>query len=334
MYYSSFDDLRAQYLFELKQDPIEQILYHYTSPGGFDGIILNDNKTPTFWFSRYDCLNDITEGNNITEIYRSVIDELLSYEDWDAVFLNHIRNVKPADQAFFLAELSEEEKQKTGVESIVEVSETDTYLLCFSKEPDDLSMWRYYVKDDEYNGFNIGIDSVLLSSFFSSKPSLQGFKFRLIDVIYDDVIKRNYIKQFIESVYAAFLIEETNSASDSIEKAQTIISEFLSTVRFYFKNDHFKNEKEVRAVITIPKDVIWGAKEQFIPEIKYRRTKAYTIPYFEMPIEDNTIVASVTIGPLDVSKTVKQKQCAIVKEQLEAFYPEAEVRVSDVPIRY
>lgn len=101
MYYSSFDDLRAQYLFELKQDPIEQTLYHYTSPGGFDGILLNDNKTPTFWFSRYDCLNDITEGNNIKEIYRSVIDELLSYEDWDAVFSNHIRNVKPADQAFF-----------------------------------------------------------------------------------------------------------------------------------------------------------------------------------------------------------------------------------------
>ena len=39
-----------------KSDPI----YHYTSPQGLLGILQPDN--PVLWFSRYDALNDKTEG--------------------------------------------------------------------------------------------------------------------------------------------------------------------------------------------------------------------------------------------------------------------------------
>ena len=57
---------------ERKCFSIPDIIYHYTSPDGMINII--DKKE--IWFSRFDSLNDISEGKYINDIYNMVIDNL------------------------------------------------------------------------------------------------------------------------------------------------------------------------------------------------------------------------------------------------------------------
>ena len=45
---------------------------------------------------------------------------------------------------------------------IIWSEEYETYLCCFSKASDDLAMWNYYIKNDGYDGYCIGLQSNIL----------------------------------------------------------------------------------------------------------------------------------------------------------------------------
>ncbi len=53
-------------------------IFHYTSPNGFNSILFDDKKEKvTLWASRYDCLNDMSEGTIASHIYKEVCKKLL-----------------------------------------------------------------------------------------------------------------------------------------------------------------------------------------------------------------------------------------------------------------
>ena len=52
------------------------ILYHYTSTKNINSILSAKNNKIILWASRYNCLNDITEGNLIKEIYSKACESL------------------------------------------------------------------------------------------------------------------------------------------------------------------------------------------------------------------------------------------------------------------
>ena len=54
----------------------ENDLFHYTSPTGFSSIMSGDLEQVTLWASRYDCLNDASEGTVVEEVYQEVCKEL------------------------------------------------------------------------------------------------------------------------------------------------------------------------------------------------------------------------------------------------------------------
>lgn len=54
----------------------ERDLFHYTSPAGFSSILLGDQEKVTLWASRYDCLNDASEGHVVEEVFQEVCREL------------------------------------------------------------------------------------------------------------------------------------------------------------------------------------------------------------------------------------------------------------------
>jgi hypothetical protein len=49
-------------------------VYHYTSPDGLLGILNEDGIR--LWFSKYDCLNDASEGQEIVKYYQSACKSL------------------------------------------------------------------------------------------------------------------------------------------------------------------------------------------------------------------------------------------------------------------
>ena len=50
-------------------------MFHYTSPQGFQSILFGDRFDTVLWASRYDCLNDASEGTK-----KRITDKCMSYE--------------------------------------------------------------------------------------------------------------------------------------------------------------------------------------------------------------------------------------------------------------
>ena len=101
--------------------------------------------------------------------------------------------------------------------------------------------------------------------------------------------------------------------------------QFLNNCSLIFKNSSFQHEEEIRAVITIPKEI----KERRF-EIKYRPVNGYIVPYIEVPFPKE-IIKEITIGPLLKDKIALNTVIDLLKSR---GYDSVEVLNSNIPIRY
>ena len=72
-----FVALRQRILSEVRTGEI----YHYTSPAGMQSILFGNSESIVLWASRYDCLNDASEGRVAMPVYQEVCDELKQHGD-------------------------------------------------------------------------------------------------------------------------------------------------------------------------------------------------------------------------------------------------------------
>jgi len=110
-----------------------------------------------------------------------------------------------------------------------------------------------------------------------------------------------------------------------MEDIKRDLSLSIAELQFCFKDEHFSHEKEVRAILKIPKD------RDISNELttKYRTGNGYIIPYVEVPVPKEAIT-SVTVGPL-LEKELAKKN---VKEMLESRGYSCDVYTSEIPIRF
>ena len=83
MYDDFFDlnDLIENFIFEgyMPQKYNDEI-YHYTSSNAFISILSKNSENLTLRASRYDCMNDYSEGTVAEEVYYEACNELLKQE--------------------------------------------------------------------------------------------------------------------------------------------------------------------------------------------------------------------------------------------------------------
>lgn len=287
-------------------------IYHYTSPQGLLGIL--ENKQVVFWFSRYDCMNDISEGKNVLEVYKDVCSELISEKKMEVDFVEVIKRIEVDDRELFVAYSQENEMFN------VRSSFAEKYICCFSKNQDSLPMWNYYTKSGRYEGYNIGV------SFFETQhKGIQeyfgkDYSFRLYRVIYNEDDKKSVLRKEIEECY-----EKYKSGFVSLNSIKTVLIQLLNNCSLIFKNNSFQHEEEIRAVITIPKE---SKKRRF--DIKYRPVNGYIVPYIEVSFPKE-IISEITVGPLLKDKIALNTMNDLLKSR---GYDSVEVFNSDIPIRY
>ena len=139
MWINQLDDISLK----IKRD---SIVFHYTSPDGLLGII--KNKKIQLRFGRVDCLNDYSEGQEILEIYRQVCEDLHDEGKIDESFFKKIITITPDTKTWF--------NLKTEYGTSGRKIERVCYVCCFSRKKDSLPMWNYYVKNNKYQGYNLG----------------------------------------------------------------------------------------------------------------------------------------------------------------------------------
>lgn len=289
----------------------ETDLFHYTSPTGFSSIMSGDLEQVTLWASRYDCLNDASEGTVVEEVYQEVCKELRDRDEITEYLYQLFIKVKTART--ILLSYNKDEKIK------ITRPECDRYLCSFSKNKDSLAMWNYYSKGNKYEGFNIGFYPYRIKESLKKLLGDKEAEFHIYPVIYS----RSEQKRLIEKM---LLKLRDNYDKEQESSIRYIISNRLSEWRLVFKYEFFQHEEEVRIIV----DVAKGEKK--LP-VKHRMNAGYIVPYIELKLE-KCDVSYVNFGPLQCDEEQKKHQVSVMEEMLESKGYSALVDYSHIPVRY
>ncbi len=207
--------------------------FHYTSPEGLKGIL----QSRILFFTDCQYLNDYNEKLSINV-------------ELDLFWHNHQQNY---DQEFLnlIKDIYVDTYEDSGF-SYMDGSNNPTiyryFILSTSYDSDSLSMWKYYAKNNTYNGYCLGLTTWALSDEWIDRET--GVSIEKGDVIYSSNEKQSKILEAVEKLY---LLWCTYKKSDVLNKK--IIDEFrswTSITALFFKNGCFASEKEYRFVAIAP----------------------------------------------------------------------------------
>ena len=269
-------------------------VYHYTSPEGLLGIF-PDKEDPKLWFTKYDSLNDTSERTNLIEYLRLYCDRKVSESKLSPIFASTIKSLELSDyQLITLPGKGPIELEHNGV--IEEYTDTryvpcDTFLCCFSRHPDLLPMWNYYSKSQHYEGYSVGF----LSNYFERSMSFEkGYSIELKRVLYVCSEK----DKLLDAIILPFNDLFTEQTSDR-EDIKRIIQGKINELQFVFKDECFRHEEEIRAILRIPREHICSADQNKSNNfaVKYRNSHGYIVPYIEYKVA-KIAVNGITVAPL------------------------------------
>lgn len=294
-------------------------IFHYTSAAGFSSILFSSSNDIILWSSRYDCLNDKSEGIIVLSLYNEVCNELHEDGIISSDFYNDILDITIAKTQLFMPLVNGRIKPTRP--------EYERYVTSFSKNSDSLSMWNYYSKGNKYEGYNIGFLSESLKRYFEEYFNGQEVNVKIYPVIYSKMKQKQLIKKLILKMYKEYEPQFKTSL-------RYIISNQLLDWELIFKSEYFQHEEEIRIIVDMAKRTKNGELQPRPIGVKYRYNCGLQIPYIELKIKKEEL-KTINIGPLQYEDEQKRKQICIIKEMLiENNYREIQVLCSEIPVRY
>lgn len=314
----------------------QEYIYHYTSAGGFQGIL--ENGTLRFTNIRY--MNDKSE----------VLAGLQKY--FEIAFKNTPKN----EQNNFL-------KLVLGVNNVEELWENMQeyiFICCFSLSNDELSLWNYYTKDTGNQGYSIGFEyKKLIESILKNNRQLEKCKFHFGVVDYIGKEGSDYIIQSLAYGFDALdaliesefnLIEDANSKQKEAKGRVKLgaiktcgvhlglTDKFIlgawDSIFYFVKTSEYSVEKEVRLVVTIPASQKEKLKKSPDGICHFRVSNGVLIPYIELKF-DKEAISGIRLAPTVTSDLAERsvhdfcEYCDILPENL----PEG-IEKSKIPARF
>lgn len=303
---------------DIMYNEYEGDIYHYTSPSGVNSILFGDSNNITFWASRYDCLNDVSEGTIAQAIYREVCETMKQKTEITNDMYNVIADIVPDRTTLFMYK----ESGKNGITR----QECDRFVCSYSKNYDSLSMWNYYSKGSKYEGYNIGLFSTSIKDSLVKEYDDKEIAVHICSVVYKKEEQVEMIRKLILKLQELY-------SEDQKSSIRYIISNKLTEWSLIFKSEYFQHEEEVRIIVDVSKKTKDGVVQKRPLDIKYRNAYGYIIPYIELKI-DKEALTSVSIGPLQCDENSRKIQKRIMKEFLYEKYRKVIVLCSQIPVRY
>jgi hypothetical protein len=285
------------------ENKITETLYHYTDARGLCGIFEDEQ----IWFTDYRHLNDPSEFLHGLEFARDIAGRLKQDSD--------------VRKQYFLDQFINNFRREIFDRRL------EFYIASFSREPDDLSQWRSYA--DNGRGFAIGFAPPLFG-IEEKQPS--GKPLELVGAV-------KYTREDIDALYTPpieeaaqiFLTAATENPALMVEgKIRNLftldmIRELIATVVFrslITKHPAYKNEREVRLIITTP---------IYSRYVKTRLRAGEIVPYIPQPFaEVRGNVAKIVIGPAappDTERTLRKFLGTVGMEKFD------NISRSDIPYR-
>lgn len=290
---------------KILDDGSNSILYHYTKPEKLLSIL----ESGTIRFSNALYLNDKEEVTYSYKLILNLIDEMpdLNPELFSKVkehFYNKYKNIINGDDNFD--------------------NKYEFYTISFSTDSDNLTLWNNYSKGQNYTGYNIGfckndlIADMEKQGFHSVYGSIIYKKEQQITVLI--LIFDKWNKKF-EKVNQG---KKTQKNNDKLYDILFELIDILSVISLFFKNPHFKDEKEYRVIFINNYNIN-----------AFRQTKIFEknglfIPYIEYKFLKKT-VNSVNIGPTLEENIFYTSTCRMLSN---FGYEKKTINRSKIPLRY
>lgn len=295
------------------------MLYHYTSSDAIINILNKDGIH--FRLSRYDCLNDMSEGKVAIEIQNLVCAELEKEFPQEKHTLDKISKMRPDFKTFFIKTYPNNDSDKPSIKLRIFHKVATPYILSFSELNDSLPLWNYYLKNQQYEGYNIGLGVIgkkisILNSQMTPVDILFGYEFK--EIIYNENMQKELVKNTIINIINS---SETFNADEYMSH--------LNEWSMQFKKSVFKHEKETRLICYLPSEILDDDFKDNV--IKFKSIHGMIIPYIEMLINDKSVLKTITIAPL-VRSDIAQKTLKLFLDENE--YDDVVVKKSELPIRY
>lgn len=280
-------------------------LYHYTKPEKLLSIL----ESGTIRFSNALYLNDKEE---VTYSYRLIVNLIDEMQDLNSELFSKIK------EYFY-------KKYKNIIDGNDNfTNKYEYYTISFSTDNDNLTLWNNYSKGQTYTGYNIGF----CKKDLIADMERQGFHSVYGNIIYSNEIQTTILKLIFEKWNKQYQkYTKAKNSSKNLEKMQDTIFELidiLSIISLFFKNPHFKDEKEYRIIFI----------SNFSPS-SYKQTKIFEknglfIPYIEYKFLKRT-VSSINIGPTLDENIFYTSTCRLLAN---FGYEKKTINRSKIPLRY
>ncbi|MCL2590236.1 MAG: DUF2971 domain-containing protein [Betaproteobacteria bacterium] len=294
--------------------PSNRVIYHYTTAETFIKMFSekekeNDKKYKLcLHFSRFDCVNDVQEGEEIFQYLEE------SYRDMFSEYLSSPENFIKILDKFFMGDYL----YLTGVGDMVRRL-GETYIACFSNRNDSLPMWNYYVKNGRYEGYNVGLNLEKI------KGIVMG------EVIYNNDAKKKIFLYFFNKVKE--LIQNKLNTDLVGNQINHSILVFLNVWRLLFKSENFEHENETRFIMCLPSNIKEVDREKY--KLDFKQSNGLIVPYIKK-FFDSSVLDSVTIAPSPSLHLNDVTRVTTIKFLHDRGFPidESKVAKSQIVVRF
>ena len=326
---------QSSFVFNYRKDgiihsPEDKIVYHYTSPDGFLGILSGQSLR----FTDISYMNDRSEGVYFVKV---LLDYLAKNENRFPLCEDVINNLLDKNSFDDIRRLNIT-KIKYNPKWNNKHKPVRSFVFCTCSDADSLNMWNYYVKNGSYQGYNIGIrvESFLeyIGRMLPNNDSTSVYYGR---VLYNLKKQEEEIEQLLITMEDD-MDESSRNDTAYMDGMMWYLKRYIELYGVFYKHPKFEGEKEYRFVIEAEeKD---GYRLPFDPKEVNNEGKSIKedfcvkngiiAPYLTVPFGRDTI-SRVYISPMTEFDIAKRsiKELAYKKN-----YRVFAIHQSKIPIRY
>lgn len=258
---------------------VPEVLYHYTSLSGIDGIA----RSKSVWASAVQYMNDYKEFRLAIEIARRQLDSERSRET----------NVKRAAVLQYLRD------------QLQRAEDLEVCVFSLSSNGDLLSQWRGYCPPN--GGYSIGFGAQDLRKVAATQGAF------LAPCVYDINLHEKLVADALKPLLEQISSELPSAEEDLSSFGERFVNLLLDQVIFIaplIKHSSFREENEWR--------ITWMPRRRSVLELRYRRGPRTYIPYVAVQLQHEgrqVPIANIIIGPMPHQYSAMKALSAALKER-------------------
>jgi hypothetical protein len=274
------------------------ILYHYTNQEGLLGII----KDRALRATEIQYMNDASELITPISIASDVLTE---------IGRKRFRELKGDELKFII---DPEKEVAMFIDLFLQLlTEQNTFVISFSRKPDNLSQWRAYGAPS--SAYSIGFRYEKLKSVAEKS----GFELLKCEYFKEEDLKI-VVKEMINELVNESLKKSSGRRADFTWKSAVKFMKIASTMKDY----SFKEEEEWRLVLT-------GHRSGQTESIDFRVGKSMIVPYYLLKLEPFPIY-NIHVGPCPHKELAKRAVSKLLHEN-RIFLTPNNIKISKTPFR-